>query len=50
MGLPIDIIKYGLFAIIMVVASFKIFVEVQKIVKKFKNKTEDSLGFDLEVK
>lgn len=50
MSLPIELIKYGLFAIILIVMSFKIFTEVQKIVKRFKNKDNQGLGFDLEVK
>lgn len=50
MELPMTLIKYGLFIIIMVVASYKIWIEVDKFVKKIKNKGEDSLGFDLEVK
>ena len=50
MSLPIELIKYGLFVVILIVMSFKIFTEVQKIIKRFKNKGEASLGFDLEVK
>ncbi|KKK68356.1 hypothetical protein LCGC14_2944880 [marine sediment metagenome] len=41
----ITFIKWGLFIIIMIVAGFKLFVEVQKFVKKFK---KDDLDLDID--
>lgn len=40
-GLMMNIIKYGLFGIILVVFAVKVWQETQKIVKKFKGKDDD---------
>ena len=44
--LMMDIIKYGLFMIIMVVFVVKVWQETQKIVKKFKGKDDFKLDID----
>ena len=43
----ITFIKWGLFIIIMIVAGFKLFVEVQKFVKKIK-KDDSDLDLDID--
>ena len=45
MELPMNLIKYGLFAIILVVFAVKVWQETQKIMKKFKKK--DDFDWDL---
>ncbi len=49
MELPMTLIKYGLFAIIISVMAFKVFQQTQKIVKKFRNKSESDLDFPEEI-
>ena len=46
MELPMTAIKYGLFAIIMVVFVVKVWQQTQKIVKNFKKKDELDLDFE----
>ena len=41
MNIPIEPIKYGLYIIILLVISFKVFKETTKIVKKFKKNDLD---------
>lgn len=45
MTLYVDVIKYVLFAIILIVFSVKIWQETQKIVKRFKKKDDTDLDF-----
>ena len=46
MSLPIELIKYGLLAIVGIVMCFKVFQLTKKIVKKWKNKDEDEFGLE----
>ncbi len=43
MNIPIDLIKYALLTIILIVAGFKLFMFTQQMVKKFKNRTDDDI-------
>ncbi len=43
MNIPINLIKYVLFGIILIVMTFKVFELTKRIVKKWKNKNEDDL-------
>ncbi len=47
MELPMTLIKYGLLTIVLLVASYKLWIVVQKLVKKLKG---DDMDMDLEVK
>ena len=46
MNLPIELIKYGLLAIVGIVICFKVFELTKKLVKKWKNKDEDDFDMD----
>ncbi len=46
MNLPIELIKYGLLAIVGIVMCFKVFELTKKLVKKWKNKDEDDFDLD----
>ncbi len=46
MNLPIELIKYGLLAIVGIVMCFKVFELTKKLVKKWKNKDEDDFDMD----
>ena len=50
MNLPIELIKYGLLAIVGVVMCFKVFEFTKRIVKKWKNKDDDSNFGSLDIK
>ena len=41
MALPMTLIKYVLFGIIIIVAGFKLFTFTQQMIKKLKNKSDD---------
>ena len=49
MNLPIELIKYGLLAIVGVVMCFKVFEFTKRIVKKWKNKDDDSNFGNLDI-
>ena len=46
MNLPIELIKYGLLAIIGIVMCFKVFELTKRMVKKYKNKDDDDFDID----
>ena len=46
MSLPIELIKYGLLAIVGIVMCFKVFQLTKKMVKKWKNRDEDDFGLE----
>ena len=46
MDIPIELIKYVLFGIIIIVAGFKLFIFTKDMVKKLKNKKDDDFSLE----